>query len=343
LGELRRAGVFDPASPFSRTFAETQRQMEAFNERFRLPEVDALRRLAAQFRESPAANVLARFADEGQVLQRAMDVMRTPWVDQLHIARSVERFAEIQAMGSLLGARAGFDEDVSALLRAGLGDWRDTITWPPAIFIDLTARSEFYVGLGFDTELTDLPAPAFLETVTIARLRRKPPALVEAYGTPIARTESDDEEIALVRTNEAHDWLLRLETQLRRFTDRRMTEAYGPDWPRHRLPNDLYEKWARKKQRAEDAGGRVWPLIAYADFTDYELVLCRGDNWREVFVRYFSRPESVRETFQRLYPIRLDTMHARPITQDDELLLYVETRRLMKVTATAMEDRPDDE
>ena len=123
---------------------------------------------------------------------------------------------------------------------------------------------------------------------------------------------------------------------VRRFTDRRMTEAYGPDWPWHRLPNDLYEKWARKKQRAEDAGGRVWPLIAYADFTDYELVLCRGDNWREVFVRYFSRPESVRETFQRLYPIRLDTMHARPITQDDELLLYVETRRLMKVTATAM-------
>lgn len=168
-------------------------------------------------------------------------------------------------------------------MRAGLGDWRDSITWPPAIFVDLTARSEFYVGLGFDTELTDLPAPAFLETVTIARLRRKPPALVEAYGTPIARTESDDEEIALVRTNEAHDWLLRLETQLRRFTDRRVSEAYGPDWPGHRLPNDLYEKWARKRQRAEDAGG---PLIAYADFTDYELVLCRGDNWREVFVRY---------------------------------------------------------
>jgi hypothetical protein len=29
--------------------------------------------------------------------------------------------------------------------------------------------------------------------------------------------------------------------------------------------------------------------------------------------------------------------------QDDELLLYVETRRLTNVTATAMEDKPDDE
>jgi hypothetical protein len=119
-----------------------------------------------------------------------MLAMRTPWVDQLRMARSVESFAEIQAMGGLLGARAGFDEDVSALLRTRLGDWRDSITWPPTIFDDLTARSEFYVGLGFDAELTDFPAPAFRETVTIARLRREPPTLVDAYGAPVARAET---------------------------------------------------------------------------------------------------------------------------------------------------------
>lgn len=45
---------------------------------------------------------------------------------------------------------------------------------------------------------------------------------------------------------------------------------------------------------------------------------------------YFERQESVRESFQRLYPVRNDTMHARPITQDDELLLYVEGKRLMR-------------
>jgi hypothetical protein len=85
-----------------------------------------------------------------------MVAMRTPWVDQLRVARSVESFAEIQALGGLLGVRAGFDKDVSELLRAWLGDWRDSTTWPPAIFDDLTARSEFYVGLGFDAELMDL-------------------------------------------------------------------------------------------------------------------------------------------------------------------------------------------
>ena len=39
----------------------------------------------------------------------------------------------------------------------------------------------------------------------------------------------------------------------------------------------------------------------------------------------------MRESFQRLHPIRLDVAHSRLITQDDELLLRVEVMRLVKV------------
>lgn len=151
---------------------------------------------------------------------------------------------------------------------------------------------------------------------------------MSAYGPPVPYSNEEDEE-ALARTRFAYEWLHRLETQIRSFIDVQMTRAFGANWPKHRLPKDLYDKWQGKKQKAEAAGRLGWPLIAYADFTDYELIICRSDNWREVFGRYFRRPESVRETFQRLHPIRLDTMHARPISQDDELLLYVETRRLV--------------
>lgn len=77
----------------------------------------------------------------------------------------------------------------------------------------------------------------------------------------------------------------------------------------------------------EDASAD-WPLICYADFTDYILVITKRDNW-PLFARWFKRVESVRESFQRLYPIRLDTMHDRSIAEPDELLLLVETRRLM--------------
>ena len=159
----------------------------------------------------------------------------------------------------------------------------------------------------------------------------KLPQAIDQYTSPVARARSDDEEEGFVRTNLAHDWLQRLESHIRRFIDELMTRQFGPDWPKDRLPNGLYDQWQEKKRKAVEAGAREQPLIAYADFTDYEGVICKRDNWREVFVLFFRRPESVRESFQRLYPVRLDTMHARIITQDDELLLRAECTRLVKV------------
>jgi hypothetical protein len=34
-----------------------------------------------------------------------------------------------------------------------------------------------------------------------------------------------------------------------------MTRAFGPDWPRRRLPNGLFDQW-RDKQRADVKAGR---------------------------------------------------------------------------------------
>jgi hypothetical protein len=224
-----------------------------------------------------------------------------------------------------------FDDALAAGLRIDLGDWRDRIAWPQEIFTDLPARSEFYARLGFDRALTDFPFPAFTESLTIAGLRDTPPPLANRYGEPVPHSADHEQEKGLKRTNKAHDWLQRLETQLRKFIDEKMIAAFGADWPKRQLPKGLYEKRQEKKDKAKSHGAADMPLIAYADFTDYELVICRTDNWRDVFASFFKRQESVRESFQRLYPLRLDTMHARQITQDDELFLYVETKRLVKV------------
>jgi hypothetical protein len=42
----------------------------------------------------------------------------------------------------------------------------------------------------------------------------------------------------------------------------------------------------------------------------------------------FRREEDVRESFQRLHPLRIATMHARLLTQDDEVFLSVEVNRI---------------
>ena len=296
-----------------------------------MPEISEAARLIEEFRTSPLSESLARYAEQASSLQLAMESMRTPWLNVQEMMRSMAGFAELKGIGSALANMPSFGDSLASALRIDLGDWRDPIAWRPELFTDLAARSDFYVSLGFDRALTDFPAPAFEQSLDIAGLRREPPTLVDRYGAPVDRSNDDDKEEGLARTNKAHDWLLRLETQLREFIDERMTRAYGTDWPKHRLPNDLYESWQEKKRKAKEAGGEEWPLVSYADFTDYERVICKRDNWREIFAVFFGRSESVRESFQRLYPIRLDTMHARSITQDDELLLYVETRRLVKV------------
>lgn len=331
LEDLRRAGLFDMSIPCGIEMARTQQLMADFQGRFRMPEIPEIARLMTEFRTSPLSDALTKFSLHSSAVQRAMESMSRPWLDIQENMRSLASFAELQGIGYALQNMPTFGENLSTALRLDLGDWRDPITWRPDVLADMEARSEFYVGLGFNRALTDFPVPAFQESLGIAGLRREPPSLIDLFGAPIPPSDDEDEEKGFERTNTAHDWLLRLETQLRAFINAQMTRAFGADWPKRRLPNNLYEAWQEKKEKAEQAGGQDLPLISYADFKDYERVICRKDNWREIFGRFFVRQESVRESFQRLHPIRLDTMHARLITQDDELLLHVETRRLVKV------------
>jgi Swt1-like HEPN len=328
MWELRQAGVLDP--PWRRELELATAAMEVFQNRFRLPEMQEAERLLTQFRENSPFEELTRYSAQESSLRQAIESMSTPWLDVHEAMKSMEGFVEIQGIGHALRNMPAFDQDFAATLRLDLGDWRDTISWPPEIFTDLSARSKFYVGLGFNAALTDFPLPAFEQSLDIAGLRRDLPPMVEGYGPPVRPVDGDEEE-GLTRTNAAHDRLLRLERLLRKFIDEEMTRAFGADWPKHRLPNGLYDQWHEKKRKAEQAGAEERPLVEYADFTDYVPVICKTDNWREVFGPFFNRPESVRESFQRLHPIRLDTMHARLITQDDELMLHVEVKRLVKV------------
>lgn len=152
------------------------------------------------------------------------------------------------------------------------------------------------------------------------------PLLVREFGLPVPRSCDDQEERELGQNGAVHDWLQRFEKHLRRFIDEVMTARYGPDWPRGQLPNGLYQQWMGRKQ-ADRLFGRDLPLIDYADFMDYERVICRGDNWK-LFRRYFVREHNVREAFLHLHGPRNAVMHARSLSKVDELLAFAEIKRL---------------
>lgn len=320
LDDLRNFGAVGDLASVRADILAMKGAYAGYADRFRLPGHDEMDMLAkAALAAGSVASHLADAATASNVFTSAVQSMHTPWLLHDNTAQSARAFAEIQAIGHGLRNFAPFDAALSDTLRLSLGDWRNISSFPPAIFDNAVARSEFYVARGFNPDLTEFTAEAFDETTTIAGL--------DAHEYSEA---ADDEETGLVRTNRAHDRLQRFERLLRAFIDRLMTAEFGVAWTKHQTPPNMLNNWKNAKQAAMARGGADEPLMAYADFTDYIKIIERSDNWKRVFATVFSRRESVQESFFRLFPIRISVAHARIITLDDEMYLKVEMRRLTK-------------
>jgi len=189
----------------------------------------------------------------------------------------------------------------------------------PEQLVDPMLRTAIYAEQGFDSDLTDFPSHAFDEGLRLAGLRELESA---------ENVEVQQDGFARART--AFKLLQNFEVAVRRFIAHAMFSQFGPDWIKRQLPAGMREAWIEKREKAVDAGCIEQPLIDYADFTDYVEIIHRKDNWNIVFKQVFGRKEDVRESFQRLFPVRIATMHARLVTREDELLLLVETKRVLK-------------
>lgn len=333
LEELRRSGLLSPASQLGGEFQRMHEMIAEAKKRFRLPEIAEATKLFREIENSGAFSVVKQYQQQTAKIQRAIESMRTPWLDMQDKVRSISGFVELQGIGHALRTIPAFDKHLTDALRIDLGDWRDKISWPTDIFSDALARTSFYAERGLDPALTAFPSSAFEQSIAIAGLKGTVPPLIQAYNY---EPEAEEDEDAFERTNKAHDRLQRFETHIRQFIDEQMKAAFGENWTKSQVPGNIRKVWLDKRQKARDHGEPEWPLIAYANFTDYVPIITKKDNWDTVFEPIFKRPMLVQESFQRLYPIRMCTMHARLITQDDELYLYVETKRILKAIGTVI-------
>ena len=248
LDELRREGFF--AGKLSAEFARASTWLVDFEKRFKLPEIGEAWRLTQSLDSGRIAGIVGSQFFDGPSLKRAMETMQSPWLDQNDRLRSIQGFAELQSIGQALRMFPAFDDRVADALRSDLGDWRQPVEWPASIANDPVARSAFYVERGFNSALTDLPAPAFEESVSIAGLSG-PLLFIEGYG---AEADADvEEEEGCIRTNEAHDRLMRFERRVRRFIDTRMREVAGEHWVKHRVPGPMRAAWEDKRQKQLDS------------------------------------------------------------------------------------------
>jgi hypothetical protein len=299
--------------------------------RFRMPEMGEAARLLQQLNETRLTPAFQGISAQREAIERAMGVMRTPFIDPAHSLRSVTGFAELQSIGQTLRGPSLFGDNVAGRLRDSLGDWRKPIDWNGRVLTDALSRSAFYAERGFDQCLTNFSDAAFQESMEIAGI------IVEHQPSYEGETSDEliDDDEGVQRNGAAYIHLQRFETEIRKFIDERMTAAFGRDWIKHQVHGDIKRQWIERREKAQDSGETEWPLIAYADFTDYIRILTQGDNWEKVFKPVFRRVEFVREAFQRLYPIRISTMHSRIITKDDALYMIVEIRRIRSAIGRA--------
>lgn len=331
LGPLREleSAAFSPSLQAMAEEHESFRAMAAqAAAQFRMPEFNETARLLAEI-QSRSESALRGLSVHSDSIQATMDAIREPWINAENALRSVSSFTELQAMATRLTERSPYEGLVVDQLRHNLGDWRDQIVLPGDIGDDLALRSEFYVEHGFDPGLTEFPNPVFEEALEHGALREPIPE-IGIVGQEDVPPPDGIEEAGLVRTNWAHDRLTRLELHIRVFIDAQMRATIGENWIRQRVPAPMREAWSEKRERAKQVGEVPKELIHYADFADYAMLMERRDNWNDVFKPVFRRKEDIRESWQRLFPIRIATMHARLISQDDELLLVVESKRILK-------------
>lgn len=317
IEEARRLGLFAPQSERREMMSQALEARRAFESMFRLPEIEELSQLSREALK--AAEVWKHLTGSHETLRVAMGEMRSPWLQIEDKLASARAFADLIAIGQGVTSPSVFKAGFAEALRLKLGDWRDPIAATQDVWIDPMSRWAFYRDQGFDQNLTDFSPQAFDESLRIAGL-----------GGEEIEIETEEDEDGFARVRYAFAELHRFEVAMRRFISRVMQDAFGETWMKHRLPNGMLDEWVAKRDKAVKAGETEQPLIDYADFSDYRAIIERKDNWRDVFAPVFGRAEDVRESLQRLFPVRIATMHARIITQDDQLLLSVETKRILR-------------
>jgi hypothetical protein len=327
--QLFAIGAVDPSRGLSlSTFPGAQKDVSsviasgaAYSSLFVLPKLADIASLTLQSATASTSPLGLAFTVGTPALQLAMNSMTKPWLSVENPHESVVAFAQIQGIGKLFSERSPFDASFGSVLRSSLGDWRDAIDWRGRAFQNPVVRSEFYLARGVDPTLTRFPIDAFEESAELARI-----------------VEPDDESVAeddVARNVSAYAKFLRFEISMRQFIETTMKEVFGSNWMRHQMPNGMLEGWELKRTKALNAGQDERPLIEYADFTDYLRIIEKRDNWDRVFRPVFRRVEDVRESLQRLVPVRHATAHSRIITLDDELFLTIEIKRVLKAIRTA--------
>ncbi len=292
---------------------------------YRLPdrrELDAIEQLTKPY----LADMSLSLASSADLLACSAASLTEPWINIDDPLSSMQGFAGLAALGGALNSSQPFG--IEATIRKLLGNWRgDALI--SELLRSAEGRAAFYRDHGLDPRLVAFPTDVYGSVLDAAGLS-VPQLLVRSEPSPETIDGGEEIELAPAYMIEAYGLIIGFERELRRFINRRMTEACGTNWMKHRVPGDMLAKWCSKQKADTEAGRPEHDPLDYADIGDAATIIVRKDNWREVFAAVFIRSGFIEESIARLVPYRNSAMHGRDFIPEDVLFVRSELGQLVR-------------
>ena len=234
---------------------------------------------------------------------------------------SIFGFGRLTKLSNTIHTPSPYTRTVSEIVAEEIGAGIDVDTADE--LTDPLDRDTAAVEAGLQAELIAFPPSAYSQVIYKARFQLSVPA-DEVNSDPTIQSVSHD-----APNPNYYALFVKLENHLRDLIVQRLIQIEGNRWIKRRVPENIRTSWNERIEKERILRRKIFRPIDYADFADLMHIICRRDNWREVFQAVFINKNELQVSFGRLIPIRNAVGHSRPLSRSDVLILVSESTRIL--------------
>ena len=285
---------------------QIQKRMDSYTlaiDKAILPQHTALAEMAERMAAvtAPYHDTLNTYLNWQTKLEQQMRAVQLPWLSSNHPALSIEGFAVVSRLNTVVRQGAPYGDAERDILDEDLGE---------AIIVEDDAepddRDEAHLDAGMNPSLLAI-SPAGVGDVLI-----QTGFVLRADYAPIP--QSLDGSSSGHVFHPGHGALITaVEQNLRSLIQTKMTEEYGSDWIKKRLHPNVIDGWRQRQVEAVDDGESLLDLIQYSNFMELKDIIIGKQHWSQIFGAIFKKKDHFSTSLERLHPIRRPLAHSRPI------------------------------
>lgn len=133
----------------------------------------------------------------------------------------------------------------------------------------------------------------------------------------------------------SYETLHGVESKLRHLIEKQLSRI-SSNWWLERVPDDVRKNAELRKAKNERP--MPWyslkkeePLISFVDFSDYNKIIRRGDNWRQAFKDIFKDEEWISTKLKEIEPVRNAIAHSRSLTKEQRKRLELNAADIVRI------------